>query len=143
MPNRQISNPAAINVLAGGSVNSITFSNRTQRLIVSASIQFQSLFYVLLLFSFALNSVGQKPEDSVNPDSTSPLTLSYRQPAMAWTEAWPIGNGRLGAMVFGGIERERLQLNEDTLWAGGPYDPNNTNTIAALPQVRQLIFNGK
>jgi alpha-L-fucosidase 2 len=71
------------------------------------------------------------------------LVLSYREPATAWTEALPIGNGRLGAMVFGGIEHERLQLNEDTLWAGGPYDPNNTNALAALPEVRQLIFDGK
>ena len=54
-----------------------------------------------------------------------PLSLWYRQPAAKWTEALPIGNGRIGAMVFGGINRERLQLNEDTLWAGGPYDPVN------------------
>ena len=61
---------------------------------------------------------------------------------MQWTEALAIGNGRLGAMVFGGIEHERIQLNEDTLWAGGPYDPNNTNAFAALPEVRRLIFAG-
>src|SRR5690242_20551630 len=46
----------------------------------------------------------------------SALTLWYRQPAEVWTEALPIGNGRLGAMVFGGVAHERLQLNEDTLW---------------------------
>lgn len=71
------------------------------------------------------------------------LTLWYRQPAAVWTEALAIGNGRLGAMVFGGVARERLQLNEDTLWAGGPYDQCNTNALAALPEVRQLIFDGK
>ena len=49
----------------------------------------------------------------------------YRLPAAVWTEALPIGNGKLGAMVFGGIEAERLQLNEGTLWAAGPYDPAN------------------
>jgi alpha-L-fucosidase 2 len=71
-----------------------------------------------------------------------PLRLWYTAPATLtnWTEALPIGNGRLGAMVFGGVERERLQLNEDTLWAGGPYAPENTNSLAALPEVRRLIF---
>ncbi len=73
----------------------------------------------------------------------SDLTLWYRQPARVWTEALPVGNGRLGAMVFGGIEREQLQLNEDTLWAGGPYDPDNPNALAALPEVRRLIFAGQ
>jgi len=76
-------------------------------------------------------------------DTASPLTLYYTGPATKWTEALPIGNGRLGAMVFGGANREHLQLNEGTLWAGGPYDPNNTNALAALPDVRQLIFDGK
>jgi alpha-L-fucosidase 2 len=75
------------------------------------------------------------------PDGS--LTLWYRRPAQEWTEALPVGNGRLGAMVFGGVGRERLQLNEDTLWAGGPYDPDNTNALAALPEVRKLIFAGQ
>ncbi|HWD20037.1 MAG TPA: glycoside hydrolase N-terminal domain-containing protein [Verrucomicrobiae bacterium] len=71
------------------------------------------------------------------------LTLWYRSPARKWTEALPIGNGRLGAMVFGGVAAEHLQLNEDTLSAGGPYTPDNTNSLAALPKVRQLIFDGE
>ena len=75
--------------------------------------------------------------------AASPLTLWYNQPAEKWTAALPIGNGRLGAMVFGGIAQEHLQLNEGTLWAGGPYDPNNTNALAALPVARQLIFTGQ
>ncbi len=73
----------------------------------------------------------------------SPLTLWYRQPAEQWTEALPIGNGRLGAMIFGGVARERLQLNEDTLYAGGPYDPSNPEALTTLPQVRALIADGK
>ena len=76
-------------------------------------------------------------------ETNSPLTLWYQQPAVKWTEALPIGNGRLGAMIFGGVEREHLQLNESTLWAGAPYDPNNTNALAALPEARRLIFTGK
>ncbi|MFL9842395.1 glycoside hydrolase family 95 protein [Sphingomonas sp. ST-64] len=65
--------------------------------------------------------------------------LWYRQPAAEWTQALPIGNGRIGAMLFGGVAQERLQLNEDTLWTGGPYDPVNPAARAALPEVRGLI----
>jgi alpha-L-fucosidase 2 len=83
-------------------------------------------------------SQAQPPAES----SESPLTLWYRQPAAQWVEALPVGNGRLGAMVFGGIEHERLQLNEDTLWAGGPYDPSHAAAREALPRVRRLIANG-
>ena len=72
----------------------------------------------------------------------SDLKLTYDQPASKWTEALPIGNGRLGAMVFGGIQNERFQLNEDTLWAGGPYDPNNPDALENLPEARRLIFAG-
>jgi alpha-L-fucosidase 2 len=69
--------------------------------------------------------------------------LWYEKPATQWTEALPVGNGRLGAMVFGGTGNERLQLNEDTLYAGGPYDPNNREALQALPEARALIFAGK
>ena len=71
------------------------------------------------------------------------LTLWYRRPAVEWEEALPVGNGRLGAMVFGGITQEHITLNEDTLWSGGPYDPTNPEALAALPQARALIFAGK
>ena len=69
--------------------------------------------------------------------------LWYDEPALHWVEALPVGNGRLGAMVFGGTRDERLQLNEDTLYAGGPYDPNNAGALGALPEARRLIFGGK
>jgi alpha-L-fucosidase 2 len=71
-----------------------------------------------------------------NPD----LTLWYKTPAQQWINALPVGNGRLGAMVFGGIQQERLQLNEDTLWSGGPRDWNNPQALQVLPEVRRLIF---
>jgi alpha-L-fucosidase 2 len=74
---------------------------------------------------------------------TEPLRLWYRQPAQVWTEALPVGNGQISAMVFGGVNEERLQLNEGTLWAGGPYDPVNPEAKAALPEIRQLIFDEK
>jgi alpha-L-fucosidase 2 len=67
------------------------------------------------------------------------LTLWYDRPAGPWVEALPVGNGRLGAMVFGRVAQERLQLNEDTLFAGGPYTPTNPAALAALPKLRALI----
>jgi alpha-L-fucosidase 2 len=69
--------------------------------------------------------------------------LWYDQPAAKWVEALPVGNGRLSAMVFGGVGQERLQLNEGRLWAGGPYDPVNPEAKSALPQVRQLVNEAK
>lgn len=71
------------------------------------------------------------------------LKLWYSRPAVEWTDALPIGNSRMGAMVYGGTEREELQLNEETFWAGGPHDNNNNLAQYVLPTVRQLIFEGK
>jgi len=71
------------------------------------------------------------------------LILWYDQPANEWVEALPVGNGRLGAMVFGRTKTERLQLNEDTLFAGGPYDPTNPEALQNLPEARRLIFEGR
>jgi len=73
----------------------------------------------------------------------SPLRLWYRQPAKEWVEALPVGSGKLGAMIFGGVAAERLQLNEDTLWAGGPYEPINPEANGALPEIRRLIDAGQ
>ncbi len=69
--------------------------------------------------------------------------LWYRQPAATWTEALPLGNGRLGAMVFGGIWHEVLQMNEETVWAGRYIDRTNPAALEALPKVRALLFAGK
>ena len=74
------------------------------------------------------------------PAPSEPLSLWYRRPAKEWLEALPVGNGRLAAMVFGGVETERLQLNEGTVWAGGPYTPANPQGLAALPEIRRLVF---
>lgn len=72
--------------------------------------------------------------------SDTDLKLWYTTPAQAWINALPIGNGRLGAMVFGGVPQERLQLNEDTLWSGAPRQWNNARALDALPEVRRLVF---
>jgi alpha-L-fucosidase 2 len=71
------------------------------------------------------------------------LTLWYSQPATKWTEALPIGNGRMGAMIFGGPANERIQFNEDTLWRGKPHDYVRRGALEVLPEVRRLIFEGK
>jgi alpha-L-fucosidase 2 len=69
------------------------------------------------------------------------LALWYDESAGTdWLRALPIGNGRLGAMVFGNTDVEALQLNEDTVWAGGPYESSNTQGAAALPEIRRLVF---
>src|SRR6185369_5237546 len=80
---------------------------------------------------------------NASPSEDNSLLLWYDQPASEWTDALPIGNGRLGAMIFGDPAREQLQLNEDTLYAGSPYDPNNPEALRALPEARRLIFAGK
>lgn len=69
--------------------------------------------------------------------------LWYDAPASMWTEALPIGNARLGAMVFGGPAIDRLQLNEETLWAGRPNNNANPEALEYLPQVRQLVWEGR
>ncbi len=78
-------------------------------------------------------------DDEVAPDEA---VLWYDRPAEQWVEALPVGNGRLGAMIFGGVENERLQLNEDTLWSGHPRDWNNPGAKDVLPAVREAIFAG-
>ena len=88
---------------------------------------FLSLLSVAHLFAFA-----QKD-----------LTLWYNQPATTWTEALPIGNGRLGAMVFGGVENELIQLNEATLWSGGPVNKSvNPTAFSYLSKTREALFEG-
>ncbi len=69
--------------------------------------------------------------------------LWYSQPASHWLEALPLGNSALGAMVYGGTSEETLALNEETFWSGSPYSNNSSESLAALPEVRRLIFAGK
>ncbi len=88
---------------------------------------------VLTLLALARHAPAQAPGSS---------TLWYRQPAAEWNRALPVGNGRLGAMIFGGTREEHIQLNEETLWTGGPYNPVRKGASAALPEIRRLLFAG-
>ncbi|GAA1550555.1 glycoside hydrolase family 95 protein [Kribbella sancticallisti] len=82
------------------------------------------------------------PTDSTGSD-TNPLKLWYNQPGTEWLQALAIGNGRLGAMVYGGTATERLQLNEDSVWAGGPHQYDDPAGREVLPEIRRLIAEEK
>ena len=81
----------------------------------------------------------------MSADLNRNLRLWYTRPAdpKVWEEALPVGNGRLGGMVFGGLEVEHIQLNEDSVWYGGPRDRNNPDALSNLPEIRRLIFCGQ
>lgn len=91
-----------------------------------------SRVFVFLFLTCSLNSFAQQE-----------LKLWYKQPAgKVWTDALPIG-GRLGAMVYGNVDTEILQLNEHTVWSGSPNRNDNPDALNALPEIRELIFEGK
>ena len=87
--------------------------------------------FLISYFSFLIGAVAQQHR------------LWYNQPAQTWTQALPIGNGVIGGMVFGTPAVEHIQINEETIWAGQPNNVVNPNAKKALPEVRQLIFEGK
>ena len=90
---------------------------------------------LLTAFISCCHLVGAQPPDH--------LKLWFTHPASSWNEALPVGNGRLGAMIFGGVGSERVQLNEQTVWAGKREDFVHPGSKAALPEVRKLLFGGK
>lgn len=77
------------------------------------------------------------------PAQAQSYKLWYNEPARVWTDALPLGNGRLGAMVFGIPAAERIQLNEETIWAGQPNNNYNADAKNWIPKIQQLIFEGK
>jgi alpha-L-fucosidase 2 len=103
----------------------------------------RSLLRITSALALAGSLLPSSPLRAALPDEAPVTTLWYRQPAANWNEALPVGNGRLGAMIFGGIHRERLQLNEDTLWSGAPQDADNPAAFEALPRIRELLFAGR
>jgi len=96
---------------------------------------------IFLAFTLIIGGCAKNPD--TNSDSAdNPMKLWYEQPAKQWVEALPVGNGRLGAMVFGNPACEEIQLNENTIWGGQPHRNDNPDAKEALPKIRQLIFNG-
>ncbi len=108
---------------AGRAIHVIIFMTMLMRLAIAAALLGQ--------FSF----LAAQP--------ASPPALWYRQPAQSWNDALPVGNGRMGAMVFGGIGTERIQFNESTVWTGEPHDYSHKGAVNFLPQIRELLFAGR
>ncbi|TKC10471.1 glycoside hydrolase family 95 protein [Pedobacter polaris] len=104
---------------------------------------FRNIILWVLLVCIDATLLAQEKSVKLKPTSLT-QTLWYTKSAKNWDEALPIGNGRLGAMIFGRIDNELIQLNEETLWTGGPVNPNpNPQAPQYLPQVRKLLFEGK
>ena len=100
------------------------------------------LILTLLLAGCAASSSQNEPAEWTD-DYASRMRLWYEQPASAWEEALPVGNGRMGAMVFGGTGTERIQINEESLWAGRRLNDNNPSAPRHLAEIRRLIFEGR
>ena len=98
-------------------------------------MKYFNIFFVLLIV-FVSNCSTQQETENLNQ-------LWYNKPSTRWEEALPIGNGRLGAMIYGGAQTEQLQLNEETVWAGHPGNNINVEFKKILPEVRKMIFEGK
>src|SRR6187399_588012 len=93
-----------------------------------------SILKKVFLFALVFHSIAISAQQN--------LSLWYKQPARSWNEALPIGNGRLGAMVFGNATEELIQLNEETLWSGGPVNTDpNPQAPQYLDEIRQALFN--
>jgi alpha-L-fucosidase 2 len=95
----------------------------------------------LLVPAFATLTLAAAESEPAAPSRE--MVLWYRQPAVKWLEALPLGNGLMGAMVFGGTRQERIALNESSFWSGRPHDYNDPEAFKYFPQIRDLVFAGK
>src|SRR5499426_4880262 len=95
------------------------------------------------ILAIALTASLAAPHAAAQTATRAPLSLWYDRPAREWVEALPIGNGRLGAMMFGGTANERIQFNEATVWDGEPHDYNHDGASSMLDSLRALLFAGK
>src|SRR5882672_5039623 len=108
-------------------------------------MRFKKLTGLVVILLTAIGILAQKNEVAVRIDRKviNPSTLLwYPTSAAKWEEALPVGNGRLGAMVFGKPGEERIQLNEETYWSGGPYSTVVKGGYKVLPQIQKLVFDG-
>lgn len=90
---------------------------------------------------FAFLSITSFVIAATPPDGE--LILWYDKPATKWEQALPVGNGHLGAMIFGGVDKERIQFNEHTVWTGKPRSYARQGAVKHLPKIRELLFTGK
>lgn len=101
---------------------------------IMKSVNYLKYAILSVILSGCIPQYGQLVSDG--------LKLWYDTPASKWEEALPLGNGRIGAMVFGNALQEVYQLNEETLWSGGPHDWNNHETAEMLPDIRKAVNEG-
>ena len=107
---------------------------------------YKQVFPLLIILFASLPVYGQDaamPAAIENLEFNPSTLLWYDSPAGAWEEALPVGNGRLGAMVFGKYGEERIQLNEETYWSGGPYSTVVEGGAAVLPDIQKFLFEVK
>ena len=108
--------------------------------------QYHKYIFLTFFLLFDRNLLAQQKNipDMINTGSFNPATLLwYSEPAKKWDEALPVGNGRLGAMIFGKKGEERIQLNEETYWSGGPYSTVVKGGYKVLPEIQKLVFEEK
>ena len=109
----------------------------------SLVLAFYLLVFCLIMSGCVTDPSGRAGQNRLDTEDWTGMKLWYQQPAQEWAESLPVGNGRLGAMIFGGTASERLQFNEDTLWTGQPHEYQHGGAVAYLPIVRKLLFEGK
>ena len=106
----------------------------------------QIFIYITIILQSANLLLAQTKDipGKINNKTFNPSTLLwYDKPAQKWEDALPVGNGRLGAMVFGKNKEERIQLNEETYWSGGPYSTVVKGGYKVLPEIQKLVFEEK
>ncbi|EIK43114.1 hypothetical protein O59_004218 [Cellvibrio sp. BR] len=106
-------------------------------------MKFRTECFFITLIIFCFSGPAFASSQLTSSPSVSPHTLWYEQAAQHWEEALPLGNGRLGAMVYGGVTRDNIQINENTFWAGGPHNNVNPKALESLPEIRRLITAGE
>ena len=115
----------------------------SRALVRTKLINLASIAIFVLGFAATVCGVGQSDRVPAQAKPRGEMVLWYRQPGEKWLDAMPIGNGIIGAMVFGGIERERIALNESSFWSGRPHDYNDPGAIKYFPEIRDLVIAGK
>ena len=129
--------PSLLKRLVTDMAELLTTDEATRRTAAQWLQQMAATLSLLLLVLLPFQAVASEAID------TASLVLRYYTPARIWVEALPVGNGHIGAMVFGGTDAEEIQLNEATFWGGGPHRNDAPHALDSLPRVRQLIFEGK
>jgi alpha-L-fucosidase 2 len=101
------------------------------------------LVFISTLLAFSVLQSCKLDEQNFQIDSQRDMVLWYKQPGLQWHDGMPIGNGYMGAMVFGGIQHERIALNESTFWSGRPHDYNDPQAYGYFEKIKEFVFAGK